>query len=460
MTVLRIETPRVFQPLLKPGLRYYGCKGGRASGKSHFFAERLVEEAVARPGLRVLCVREIQKSLKESAKKLIEDKIQSMGMGDMFEVLQTEIRGPGGGSFSFIGMQAHNAETAKGFENIDIAWAEEASSLSERSIKLLIPTIRADNSSLYFSWNPRRRNDPVERLIPWNDETRAVLVHANYLDNPFCPNVMLDEAQAALEMDPDEYAHVWLGAYESAGSKVVIPSIWIDAAIGLAQKLGLDISGKRYSALDVAGGEEGGDENGQAIRHGIELQHLDKWNGQDTALTTARAIDNMRRWGVLEGYYDSIGVGEGVTGEWARLGRTGERPKGMALIPWIAGASPLDPDKPIEPRNPKSPKNKDQYANLKAQGWFALRRRFENAYKAANGREYDPDMLISIDPKLPHLRQLCDELAQVEHKASALGKTMIDKQPDGAKSPNLADPVMMAYHPCGGGGYNMGAFKW
>lgn len=445
--VLEIVTPRVFAPLLVEGKRYYGSKGGRASGKSHFMAERLVEEAIARPGLRVLCVRETQKSLKESAKKLIEDKIQALGVGHMFEVLRDEIRGPGNGAFSFIGMQSHNAESAKGFEGVDIAWAEEASSLSERSIKLLVPTIRAEGSQLWFSWNPRRRADPVEKLIPWGDTERAVLIHANYKDNPFLPKVMLDEANAAKELSEDDYAHVWLGAYENLGSKVVIPAQWIDAAIGLAERLGITVEGKRYSALDVAGAEEGGDENAQAIRHGMELQFIDKWNGLDTSLSTQRAIRNMTAKGVKEGYYDVVGVGEGVTGEWASMGRRGEVPEGIELHPWNGGMGVLEPDERIDPDDENSPRNRDQYANLKAQSWFGLRRRFENAYKASKGRPYDPEMLISLPSSLPYLAQIQDELSQPQQKHSGTGKVLVDKQPDGARSPNLADAIAMCFWP-------------
>ena len=456
MTVLQIQTPRIFLPVINGReKRFIGLKGGRASGKSHFAAEMLVEEAIVSPGLRVLCVRETQKSLKESAKKLIEDKIQALGVGHLFEILRDEIRGPGGGYFAFIGMQAHNAESVKGFESVDVAWVEEASSLSERSIKLLVPTIRAPGSRLVFTWNPRRRADPVEKLIPWHDKERAVLVHANYLDNPFCPKVMLDEAEASKALDLDDYTHVWLGGYESMGSKVVIPSAWVQSAIGLAERLGIEITGKMYSALDVAGAEEGGDENAQAIRKGIELQFIDKWNGLDTALTTHKAVANMVRYGVTEGYYDSVGVGEGVTGEWASMQRRSEAPRRTDLIAWSGGAGVLTPNKRIDPLNVHSPLHKDQYHNLKAQAWFAMRKRFENAHKAASGREYDKDMLISIPADLPHLAQLQDELSQPQQKPSATGKVMVDKQPDGAKSPNLADCVVMAFHPVKGAAYSL-----
>jgi len=232
------------------------------------------------------------------------------------------------------------------------------------------------------------------------------------------------------------------------GSKVVIPAMWVQSAIGLAEDLGLDVTGKKYAALDVAGGEDGGDENALAIRKGIRLLSVDAWNGLDTSLTTNRAAMQAHSAGAHEVYYDSIGVGEGVTGEWASMGRRKEQPDGMKLHPWAGGASVLDPEKRIEPGNQQSPLNKDQYHNLKAQAWFALRKRFENAHKARRGIPHDADMLISLPRDLPSLAQIEEELTQPQHKTSATGKTMVDKQPDGSRSPNLADAINMAFFPC------------
>ena len=412
------------------------------------FAEMLVEHCLMNSGTRVLCAREVQKSLKESAKKLIEDKIASMGVGGQFEILQTEIRTPGGGSILFAGLRDHTADSIKSYEGIDICWIEEAQSITKRSMDMLVPTIRKDGSEIWLSYNPRRRSDAVEALYEANKH-RSVRVHANYTDNPFLPDVLLEEAEASKAVDPDSYAHIWLGAYESMGSKVVIPPAWVEAAIGLVQDLGIEVTGRMYSALDVAGGEDGGDENAQAVRKGIELWSVDRWNGLDTGLTTQRAVRTCAQLDVPELFYDSVGVGEGVTGEWAGMGRRGEQPKGLRLTAWNGGAAVTDPDKRIDPRNPKSPTNRDQYHNLKSQAWFGLRRRFENAWKARRGQEYDRDMLISIPRDLPNLSQLQDELSQPQHKPSATGRTMVDKQPDGSRSPNLADSVVMAFHPVG-----------
>jgi phage terminase large subunit len=125
LSVLRIETPAVFEPLLQPA-RYKGAYGGRGSAKSHHFAEAMVEKAVMTPGFRGLCIREVQTSLKNSAKKLIEDKVRKLGVGGSFDPQRDLIRTPGGGVISFVGMQAHTAESIKSLEGYDVAWAEEA----------------------------------------------------------------------------------------------------------------------------------------------------------------------------------------------------------------------------------------------------------------------------------------------------------------------------------------------
>jgi phage terminase large subunit len=210
---LAIDTAEIFEPLLEPA-RYKGAKGGRGSGKSHFFAELLVEEHVANPDQRSVCIREVQKSLKFSAKSLIEGKIRKLGVGHLFQIVETEIRRVGGtGVILFVGMQDHTADSLKSLEGFDRAWVEEAQNLSANSLKLLRPTIRKPDSELWFSWNPDDETDPVDVLFEQERPAGAVCVHANYTDNPFCPETLRQEAREAQARDLDEYAHVWLGGY-------------------------------------------------------------------------------------------------------------------------------------------------------------------------------------------------------------------------------------------------------
>ena len=223
MRSLRIPTAEVFQPLLEPS-RYKGAWGGRGSGKSHFFGELGVEDALRFPGdhgegLRLVCIREVQKTLAQSAKKLIENKLQSFGLGeaDGFKVFKDVISTPGDGIIIFNGMQDHTSESIKSLEGFHRAWGEESQTLSHTSITLLRPTIRHELSELWFSWNPRRKTDPVDMLLrAGNLPTNAKVVKSNWSDNPWFPKVLEQERLDDLRDRPDQYDHVWEGGYVAA----------------------------------------------------------------------------------------------------------------------------------------------------------------------------------------------------------------------------------------------------
>lgn len=205
----------MFLPLLKPS-RYKGAHGGRGSGKSHFFAGLIVERAIMQPGFRCVCIREVQKSLKESAKLLIGDKIAEHRLGPQFDIQESQIISPGNGLIAFQGMQDHTAESIKSLEGFDIAWCEEAQSLSQRSLTLLRPTIRKDNSELWFSWNRTRKTDPVDTLLTGlTPPTDSAVVKANWTDNPWFPSVLEQERRDDLRDRPDQYEHIWNGDYAS-----------------------------------------------------------------------------------------------------------------------------------------------------------------------------------------------------------------------------------------------------
>lgn len=212
MSTLQIETARAFQPLLHPA-RYKGAHGGRGSGKSHFFAELLVEDHIREPGLRSVCIREVQKSLEQSAKRLVEDKIEALGVGHMFEVQRERILAPGGGMIIFAGMQNHTADSIKSLEGYQRAWVEEAQSLSQRSLDLLRPTIRTEGSELWFSWNPRQSSDPIDQFLRNQPPPGSAVVQANWCDNPWFPQVLREEMEWDRRRDPDKYQHVWMGGY-------------------------------------------------------------------------------------------------------------------------------------------------------------------------------------------------------------------------------------------------------
>lgn len=215
MSSLEIDHAAIFDPLLDPS-RYKGAYGGRGSGKSQFFADLMIGYAMRKAGFRGLCCREIQKSLKESAKRLLEQKIQAHNLGAFFEVQESQIKTPGGGSIVFAGLQDHTAESIKSYEGFDVAWVEEAQTVSPRSLQLLRPTIRTPGSELWFSWNPRKKTDPVDAMLRGEQiPTGAVVVKANWDGNPWFPAELEQERQDCLRMQPDQYQHIWEGDYIS-----------------------------------------------------------------------------------------------------------------------------------------------------------------------------------------------------------------------------------------------------
>lgn len=213
MSSLKLEVPEKLLPLIQPA-RYKAAHGGRGGAKSHFFAEQLVLRCYAETS-KAVCIREVQESIKDSVKALIEAKIQKLGLGEFFEVLTTEIRGKNGSLIIFKGMQSYNAENIKSLEGFDIAWVEEAQSLSDVSLRMLRPTLRKEGSELWFSWNPRHDTDAVDKFLRGSNRPKdSIVIEVNWQDNPWFPEVLRHEKDQDYLADPEMADHVWGGNYE------------------------------------------------------------------------------------------------------------------------------------------------------------------------------------------------------------------------------------------------------
>lgn len=212
MTAVSLPIVEAFLPLREPK-RFKGAYGGRGSGKSHYFAEDIVEGVFAE-GWRVVCIREVQNSIKDSVKQLIVSKIEAFGLEGAFEILETEIRCRiNGGLIIFRGMNTTTAENIKSLEGFDRAWVEEAQALSQRSLDLLLPTIRKPGSEIYFSWNPESEDDAVDRFFRQQSRRNAIVVKVNYDSNPYFPDVLREQMEEDYRLDPEKAAHVWGGQY-------------------------------------------------------------------------------------------------------------------------------------------------------------------------------------------------------------------------------------------------------
>jgi hypothetical protein len=229
--------------------------------------------------------------------------------------------------------------------------------------------------------------------------------------------------------------------YSGAVQNVLIPSEWVQAAIDADVKLGISIVGRTYGGLDVA--DEGGDKNALAIRKGDALIFVDDWGEGDTYQTAERGLSHFKAHRGDHLCYDSVGVGAGVKAGLNLLDRGN-----VTVSPWNGGEGVLNPTHRVIKYDSESPTNKDFFANLKAQAWWALRTRFHNTFKAVQAGKLDPDADIIILPSyLSKLHEVKLELSQPTYIRNSKGQIIVDKKPDGAKSPNLADAIVMAFFP-------------
>lgn len=222
--------------------------------------------------------------------------------------------------------------------------------------------------------------------------------------------------------------------YSAAVEGVLIPSKWVHAAIDAHIKLQFEPFGAKEAGLDVA--DEGGDLNSCAVRHGPVMVDLEKWGEGDTAQTTHKGAEVCARNGCDFMRFDSVGVGAGVKAEAKKLEAS------LTAVPFSGGAKVTNPDREYV----KGKMNKDMFKNLKAQQYWGLRDRFYRTWRMVNGAEdYDHADLISIPFDLPHRHELVNELSQPTRSFDNVGRIVVDKKPDGTKSPNLADSVVIAY---------------
>lgn len=245
--------------------------------------------------------------------------------------------------------------------------------------------------------------------------------------------------------------------YTAAVEGVIIPQEWVKAAVDADKTLNWPEQTGDLGGLDVA--DEGLDRNALALRRGSIVCSCDEWGERDTGATARRAVTMCSVFmqaggsGNLNLQYDCIGVGAGIKAETNRLRDDGLLPEGLVLTPWNAGAGVLYPNKRLltldnGEEDLDSPKNKDYYANLKAQAWWELRMRFYRTYQAVKeGKEFDPDELISLPSSLNLLRKIMKELSQAVVTKNSKLKLLVDKTPEGAASPNLADAIVMAFWP-------------
>lgn len=215
MSATQAEFPAKLKPLFTPS-RYKFIRGGRGSGKSWGVARALLIQGAQSPH-RILCAREVQKSIKQSVHQLLTDQIKALGLESFYRVLETEIRGKNGTLFLFNGLSDLTADSIKSFEGCTRVWIEEAHTITRRSLTILIPTIRAEGSEIWATYNPELESDEIHQMAVVNPPPGTISIEMNYHDNPWFPSVLEQERlHAKSTMQEADYLHIWEGRCKPA----------------------------------------------------------------------------------------------------------------------------------------------------------------------------------------------------------------------------------------------------
>lgn len=266
---------------------------------------------------------------------------------------------------------------------------------------------------------------------------------ADWRDHPLKTQEWYDTRRRAAELEGTlaEFSREIDRDYVGAVENTVIPTKFIKAAIDAHKLLNIVNEGQTFAGLDVK--DTGRDKHALVVRKGILVKFAESWADGDAFFAAQKAHKIALEYSVNHLEYDSIGVGAAAKGAFNQM-QTGK----MVISPWGAAEAALNPEANVIQNDLDSPKNRDFYANLKAQGWWELRRRFENTYRIINGLDVlDSENIISIPSNLQFLNQLEEELSQVQYKFDPKHRLVIDKTPEGTKSPNIADALVMAFWP-------------
>lgn len=438
MSEKTITFPTKFKALFQEIWRFIVFYGGRGSGKSFNIARALILRAYTKP-IRVLCCREIQKSISDSVIQMLADQIEMLNLKPFFEVQKTQIIGRNGSRFTFAGLKT-NITSIKSMTGIDVVWVEEGENVSKESWDVLIPTIREDGSQIIVSFNPKNLLDDTYQRFVINPPERCCSILVNWQDNPYFPKELMEDMKQMKERDPELYRHVYEGEPVADSDLAIIKPLWIEAAIDAHLKLNFEPSGRKVVGFDVA--DEGADENAVCFAHGSVVLDLDNWHGVDVLDSANKAHDWAIQNNSEELVFDSIGVGAGVKGQLKR------KHGNIACTGFNAGGEVMDKDREYA----AGKKNSDMFLNVKAQAWWVLRDRFYNTYRAIKfGDVYPEDKLISLSSNIKDLRYLMAELSRPRVEYNDNGKVKVESKKDmkkrGIPSPNKADALVMCYAP-------------
>jgi len=438
--------------------------GGRGSAKSTGIADAMI--VYADQGQRICATREFQNSIDDSVHENLRIEIERLNV-EGFEVRATDIKTHSGGEIFYKGL-ARNITSLKSLSGVKKLWIEEGESVSDKSLKVLTPSIRstaADSGDeppeIWISMNRDSRGDAIAKKYLERSENELakcgryeddliMVVQLNYTDNPwFPPELEQERADDKENLSADEYDHIWGGQYYETVDRAIIKKAWFDAAIDAHIKLGITPTGAVIATHDPA--DEGPDPKGYACRKGIYYDDIteigEKDDGNDACdEATEMAINANADLFVWDG--DGMG---------ALLRRQiAESFKGIKCeLRMYRGSNEVE-DKKTKfeglqsmNRKDKTKTNAEAFFNKRSQYYIKLAKRFENTYRAVIKKEYiNPDEIISINSKILLLNKLRSEVCRIPRKPNGAGKIqimskkeMMDKYK--IKSPNMADCLAM-----------------
>lgn len=432
-----IVIPSWAEEWMKPA-RYKVAYGGRGGGKSWTYGGLLLLEGTQRP-LRVACVREVQKSIQDSSKHVIENWIERAGLQGFYQVTRDWIRGKNGTYFFFRGMSTATQEQIRGLEDVDRVWVEEAQRLSKRSQEILYPTVRKPGSEIWMSFNPRYRSDPAYKDFVVEGRPNAIAKLINYDSNPWFPAELEEERLICLEQEPSRYPHIWLGQPDDEGdTKLLLPYGQISQCVDAHLKVGYKAEGRVHAGLDVA--DSGADRSAIVNRRGPLIENARRWHAPSLGVTARRAHEQCVRYGASRLYYDVTGVGAGVRSHLreirAELGGLSYHPEPVSF-----GGAVTGPDYEFSYRV----RNRDYFAHRNSQMAWALHMRMQRTLRLLEGDKINPERCLFISSKIPNLELYLTQLAQPVWDENATGKVVIDKAPENTPSPDLYDATALAF---------------
>ena len=380
--------------------------GGRGGGKSHSVAAALLLLGQSSQ-CRILCAREVQKSIKQSVHQLLSDTIQRLGLGSFYEVLESEIRGLNGTTISFAGLANNTVESIKSFEGVTHVWCEEAQTVSKRSWDILTPTIRKPGSEIWVTFNPFLRTDNTYIRFVTKSPDNAWVIKVNYDSNPWFPPELEEERLHCKENDPDNYNNIWEGDCLAASDQQLISGDLVYKA-QLQSELH-DTQMPLIISVDVA--RFGDDRSIIFFRRGRDARTIKplQFKGMDTMTFADRIAEQIKLHKPAAVFIDETGVGGGVVD---RLRQTGYN---RVIRGVNAGEKARDPEK---------------YYNKRAEMWCEMR----------SWLQYG---------KISNDTFLLDDLTGPEYSYDLQGRLQLEKKSDmkkrGLDSPDLGDALAYSF---------------